>query len=68
MENFKTNILNTIRDHLDTLKIKNKEEEKVSLAIFYPKCRSKNSKREYPINVVEVCGICTQEHATDQCP
>ena len=38
LENFKTYILITISNQLDTLKLKKKQEEDVSFAIFFPKC------------------------------
>jgi hypothetical protein len=34
LENFKTNILSTISNQLDTMKLKKKQEEEASLAIF----------------------------------
>jgi hypothetical protein len=38
LENFKTNILITISNQLDTLKLKKKQEEEVALAIFCHRC------------------------------
>jgi hypothetical protein len=38
LENFKTNILSTSSNQLDTLKLKKKQEEEIVLAIFYPRC------------------------------
>ena len=35
LENFKTYILSTISNQLDTLKLKKKQEEEIVLAIFY---------------------------------
>ena len=44
LETFKTNILNTISDQLDTLKINRKnEEERVALAIFLSEFLNGNS-------------------------
>jgi len=70
LENFKTYILNTISDQLDTLRIKRKqEEERAAMAIFYPKCKRKHMEREFPINVVEVCGInFPWNNSTEKCP
>jgi hypothetical protein len=43
LENFKTNILNTIISQLDTIKIKRKQqEENATLAIFCPWCRKRH--------------------------
>jgi hypothetical protein len=67
LENFKTDILNTINIQLDTLKIKRKqEEENVSLAIFCPRCRKRHPEKECPVNVIEVCGICMEDHPTER--
>jgi hypothetical protein len=53
LENFKTNILNTINTQLDTMKIKKKQqEENVTLAIFCPRCRKMHPEKECPINVI----------------
>ena len=41
-----------------------KEEVEKSLAIFFPKCRKKHVKNEFPLNTVEVCGICEENYAT----
>ena len=38
LENFKTKILSTISNQLDTLKLKKKQEEEVALAIFFHRC------------------------------
>jgi hypothetical protein len=53
LENFKTNILSTISNQLDTLKLKKKQEEEIVLAIFYPRCRKKHGEKECPLNVIE---------------
>jgi hypothetical protein len=69
LEKFKTNILNTISIQLDTIKIKNKqEEENASLEICYPQCRKKHPKKECPNNVIEICGLCTKYHPTNDFP
>ena len=38
LENFKIDILSTISNQLDTLKLKKKQEEEVALAIFCHRC------------------------------
>jgi hypothetical protein len=45
LENFKINILSTISNQLDTLKLKKKQEEEIVLAIFYPRCRKKHGEK-----------------------
>jgi len=67
--NFKIDILNTISEHLDTMKIKQKQEaEKAAMAVFCSKCRRKHAERECPLNAIEICGICPLEHSTEKCP
>jgi hypothetical protein len=68
LENFKTYILSTISNQLDTLKLKKKQEEEIVLAIFCPRCRKKHGEKECPLNVIEICGLCTLEHPTSECP
>jgi len=69
LENFKTDILNTIHDQLDTMKIKQKQEAKKEvMAVFCSKCRHKHEKRECPLNSIDIYGICTLEHPTEKFP
>ena len=67
LENFKIDILSKISNQLDTLKLKKKQEED-ALAIFCHRCRKKHNKKECPLNVIEICGLCTLEHPTFECP
>jgi hypothetical protein len=54
---------------LDTLQTKKKkEEEELALAIFCPKCRRKHLLIECPLDQIEVCGICSENHATCNYP
>jgi hypothetical protein len=51
------------------MKIKKKqEEENATLAIFCPRCRKKHPEKECPINVIEICGLCTEYHPTNEFP
>jgi Fe-S-cluster-containing hydrogenase component 2 len=68
LENFKIDILSTISNQLDTLKLKKKQEEEVSLEIFCHRCRKKHSEKECPLNAIEICGLCILEHLTSECP
>ena len=69
LENFKTNILSTIGSHLDTLKLKKKqEEENATMSIYCLICRRKHSSRECPLDNILVCGFCTKDHVTKKCP
>jgi hypothetical protein len=52
LDNFKTNILSTISNQLNTLKLKKKQEEEIVLEIFCPRCRKKNGEKECPLNVI----------------
>jgi hypothetical protein len=67
-ENFKTDIMNTFGSQIDTLKDKKKQEEQDQvLSIFCPKCRKKHALRDCPLDKIQVCGLCTDNHATDDC-
>lgn len=62
LDEFKTDILGSISEQLDTLKIQNKQKaETDALAIFCPKCRKKHTIRECPLDAkfVEICMICS---------
>ena len=71
LDEFKTDILGSLSEQLDTLKIQNKQKaEAEALAIFCPKCRKKHALRECPLDakVVETCVICSENHETKDCP
>lgn len=54
LDNFKTNILGSLSEQIDTLKIQNKQKAKnAALSIFSPKCRNRHALRECPIEIVE---------------
>jgi len=53
LDNFETNILGTLSEQLNTLKIQNKKKaENVALSIFCPKYRKKHALREDPLNSI----------------
>ena len=71
LDEFKTDILGSLSEQLDTLKIQNKQKIEVyALAIFCPKCRKKHALREFPLDakIVENCMICSESHETKGCP
>ena len=71
LDEFKIDILGSLSEQLDTLKIQNKQKaEAEALAIFCPKCRKKHALRECPLDakVVETCMICSENHETKDCP
>jgi hypothetical protein len=69
LDNFKTYILSTLGSQLDTLKIKqNKEVENATLTIYCPKCRKIHPLKECPLDNIELCGICAENHATENFP
>lgn len=70
-DEFKTDILGSLSEQLDTLEIQNKKKtEANSLAIFCPKCRKKYALRECPLDakIVETYMICSKSHETKGCP
>ena len=58
--NFKTYILGSLSEQIDTLKIQNNQKvENVAMSIFFPKCIKKHSLRDCPLDLesVETCLI-----------
>ena len=67
LENFKTDILGTISAHMDTLSIKKKFEDE-ALAIFCSRCKKKHPIKNCPLNSISVCGVCAEDHTTEDYP
>lgn len=64
-EDFKTDLLSTLRNKIDTLKTnKRQDEQKQKLSIFCPKCRWKHALKECPLDNVQICGFCIENHDT----
>jgi hypothetical protein len=69
LENFKTDLLSTLGSQIDTLKAKKKQEEKnEALAFFFHRCKKKHPPRECPLDSIQVCGICAENHSTENFP
>ena len=69
LENFKTDILSTLNSQLDTIKAKKKQdEENIILIIFCSTCRKRHPLKECPLNTMSLCGFCTDNHQTENCP
>ena len=55
LDKFKTNILGSLSEQIDTLKVQNKKKvENFALYIFCPKCRKKHALRECPLELKSV--------------
>ena len=60
LENFKTDILGAMGSQLDALQAKKRQdEEQEAMSIFCPRCRTKHPQREFPLDNICVCHICT---------
>ena len=71
LDEFKTDILGSLSEEIDTLKLQNKQKaETDALAIFCPKCRKKHALREFPLEakVIETYMTCSESHETKNCP
>lgn len=71
LDTFKTDILGSLSEQIDTLKIQNKKNSKnVALSIFCPKCQKKHALRECPLDskAIETCVICADNHDTKEFP
>lgn len=68
LEKFKTNILGSLSEQIDTLKVKNKQN--AAFPIFFPKCRNKHAMRECPLDLrsVETYVICEKNNDTKEFP
>lgn len=68
LEEFKTDLLNTFGTQIATLKAKKiKEEEDQLMAIFCPKCRKKHALKDCPLENIQVCAFCTENHDIFHC-
>eukprot|EP00253_Pinus_taeda_P016362 PITA_16362 len=68
LEEFKTDLLSTLGTQIDTLKAKKRQEEEDQLmAIFCPKCRKKHALKECPLENIQVCAFCTENHDIFHC-
>lgn len=69
LEDFKSEMKHTFGLQMDTMQIKIKlEEEERSLAIFFPRCTKRHPKNECPLNVIEDCLVCEENHAIEKFP
>ena len=69
LEDFKTNLMNSLGSQIDTLKSKKKQDEQDQvLSMFCAKCRKKHALKDYPLDNIQICGLSTDNHATDDCP
>jgi len=62
LEYFKSEMLQTLSLHMETMHIKrNQEEAGRPLAIFYLRCR--HPRNEFPLNSIEIHSICEENHS-----
>eukprot|EP00253_Pinus_taeda_P033242 PITA_33242 len=68
LEEFKTDLFSTLGTQIDTLKAKKRqEEEDQMMAIFCPKCRKKHALKDCPLENIQVCAFCTENHDIFHC-
>eukprot|EP00253_Pinus_taeda_P017200 PITA_17200 len=68
LEEFKTNLLSTLGTQIDTLKAKKRQEEEDQImVVFCPKCRKKHALKECPLENIQVCAFCTENHDIFHC-
>ena len=69
LEEFKTDLLSTLGNQIDTLKAKKKQEDEDQImAIFCPKCRKKHALKDCPLENIQICAFCTEHHDMFNCP
>lgn len=69
LENFKTDLLSTLRSQIDTLQVKKKKEEQEPiLSIFCSKCRNNHPLRDCLLDSIQLCGFCLETHSVEHYP
>ena len=59
LEDFKSEMMQTLAMQMDTLHIKRKQEEaERALTIFCPRCTRRHPRNEFQLNSIEVCSVC----------
>ena len=67
LEDFKSKIRQTIAIQMDTRHIKRKQEEvERELTIFFPRCTRRHPRNECPLNMIEICSACEENHSIDK--
>ena len=68
LEEFKTDLLSTLGNQIDTLKAKKKQEDEDQImGIFCPKCQKKHALKDCPLENIQVCAFCTENHDILNC-
>ena len=69
LEDLKSEMIQTLSLQMGTIHIKRKQEEvERDLAIFYPRCTRRHPRSEFPLNSIEICLVCGENHSIDKCP
>ena len=69
LEDFKSEMLQTLALQMDTMNIKRKQEEQErALAIFFPRCTRRHPRNECPLKSIEIFSIYEENHSRDKCP
>ena len=69
LEDFKSDMLQTLALQLETINIKRKQEEaERALAIFCPRCTRRHPRNECPLNCIKICLVYEENHSTNKCP
>jgi len=69
LEEFKSEMLQTLTLQIDTMQIKWKQGEvERSLAIFCPRCIRRYPRNECPLNLIEICSVCEENQSTNKYP
>ena len=69
LEDFKSDMLQTLTLQMDTMHIKRKQEEaERALAIFCPRCTTRHPRNTCPLNSIEIFLVCEENHSIDKFP
>lgn len=68
LEEIKTDLLSTLGTQIDTLKAKKRQEDEDQImAIFCPKFQKKHALKYCPLENIQVCAFCTENHDIFNC-
>jgi len=69
LEDFKSEMLQTLALQLETMNIKRKQEEaERALAILCPRCTRRHPRNECPLNCIDIYSFYEEIHSRDKCP
>ena len=63
LDDMQNNTLQLLEIQLDALQLKKERLNQPGTSLFCPKCRKKHEKGQCPLHMIEVCGLCIENHS-----